>query len=258
MMRWFLAACGYAASGLFLVSPATAQTVLFNSGPFVTHTAANGASLSVRTTGLLATGYGLTTADGVRAADDFTIPPGQIWSVTAVQVFAFQTGSGTTSTLNGGTLRLFRGSPAVAGSPVVAGDTTTNRLTDSRFSGAYRVTSATSTDVTRPIMANTLSVGSLPVLLGEGTYWIDATLSGTLAGRVFAPSITLPGQLVTGNALQRAPQDGNYYPMVDAAAGQPQQGLPFTVIGTVVAVPELPVPVLMGVVALAMRKWRGK
>jgi hypothetical protein len=60
---------------------------------------------------------------------------------------------------------------------VVFGDTTTNRLQSSTFSGVYRVGETTGGANNRPIMENRISVGTT---LAPGTYWLDWQTDGSL------------------------------------------------------------------------------
>lgn len=92
------------------------------------------------------------------------------------------------------------------------------------WSNSYRY-SDTSPGTTRPIMKQTVTLG---VTLGEGQYWIDWQLAGSLSSGPWAPPITITGQTNTGNALQFS--TGAWTPIIDN--GTPQS-LPFVLNGTV-------------------------
>jgi hypothetical protein len=177
--------------------------------------------------------------------------------VTTITVYAYQTGSPTTSTMTSANLRIWNGVPGAVGSSVVWGDTTTNVLASSTWSGIYRGTQTVAAATNRPIMANVLNVNSF---LAPGTYWLDWQVGGSLASGPFAPPITINGQTVTGNALQF---DGAVWnPVVDGNTTT-AQGFPFIVQG----VDEPPVAVstlngqglvllgvLLGLVGLAVAR----
>lgn len=208
--------------------------VIVSGGEFVTSvgTAPGGADESI----LQNTTLGLTTLGSAhqfnpgtfRVADEFTMPgEGRVEQVT---FYAYQTGSTTTSTMTGVYLRIWDGVPGAAGSNVIFGDHTTNRMIDTRWTGAYRVAESTPGDTNRPIMANTASVG---IDLQPGVYWLDWMTDGTLGSGPWAPPVTITGQAVTGNALQSVDSGVTYPPLTDGGSGD-AQGLPFAVRGSLV------------------------
>jgi hypothetical protein len=135
------------------------QAVLYDNGPLVTHPGggAGGADASALQTaiGLNVYGFGHAVTSGFRVADDFTVT-GSGWTITDIVFFAYQTGSSTTSTINNVNLRIWDGVPGQAGSNIVFGDTTTNRLTGTVWGNSYRVLDTDLLGSTRPIMADTL------------------------------------------------------------------------------------------------------
>lgn len=227
-----------------------AAQVLFNNGPLITGVGngAGGANTSALAT--LATppentlGFGCQQVNGNRMADDFTIPAGQTWVIDQITTFQYQTGSTTTSTMTGGTLRIWTGTPGTG--TVIFGDDTTNRLVDTAFTNIFRVTDTTLTATNRPIMANALDVGGLT--LGAGTYWIDVAFSGSLASGPWCPPVT-PG---TGNALQSL-AGGAFNPAQDSGS-LAQKALPFLVEGTFVVPAPAPVnnPLALILLGLAL------
>jgi subtilisin-like proprotein convertase family protein len=162
-----------------------------------------------------------------RVADDFTIPAGQTWNITALQSVGYQTGAPIgTSPYTGFNLRIWNGLPAAPGSTLVFGDTTTNRLTSSVFSGIYR-----GLDNQRALFNNNASAA---VTLGPGTYWVDwqATTGG--ASPLFLPPVTIVDVVNTGNAYSSG-NGTTYSQILDSAAGV-TQGVPFKLIGSRVGV----------------------
>jgi hypothetical protein len=211
-----------------------AGPVLFDNGPLVTApgAGAGGADLSVvQDTSLGATllGLGHQLAEGNSIADDFTIPAGEQWRIDRIAFFAYQTLSTTTSPIIDYRVRIWNGSPADAASAVVWGDSTTNVLAGSAWSGIYRTAESIGPDsVERPIMASAVEVGAT---LGPGTYWIEWQAAGDprLTGP-WAPPVTIRGQVATGNAVQSTDGGATYEAALDEGTSAPQ-GFPFIVSG---------------------------
>jgi len=75
----------------------------------------------------------------LRIADDFIVPAGQQWQITQFHIYGYQAGyTGTTSPFNGIRVQVWNGNPSVAGSTIIFGDLTTNRLLTSFDSLIYR------------------------------------------------------------------------------------------------------------------------
>ncbi|MBX3376080.1 MAG: hypothetical protein KF678_03650 [Phycisphaeraceae bacterium] len=136
----------------------------------------------------------------IRNADNFTITDAGGWQVDKVILPTYQTGSTTVPTITGATLQIWNGRPGDAGSSVVFGDTVTNRMSSVVFSDIYRCFNsivpptcggaATVPDTTRPIMLAELDVNTV---LPPGTYWLDWSLSGSLASGPWSPPTTIRG-----------------------------------------------------------------
>jgi hypothetical protein len=167
-------------------------------------------------------GLGHQVSAGNRIADDFVITASA--TIDSVVFFAYQTNSPTTSTITSVNLRIWDGPPDNPASTVVFGDTLTNRLLNTTWSGIYRVTETTPGATSRPIMKNTVLVGTV---LPAGTYWLDWQSDGSLASGPWAPPITINGQTTTGNALQYT---AAWAPAQDSGTLTPQ-GFPFWLYG---------------------------
>ena len=188
------------------LSASEGTTVLVNNGPLITHPGqgAGGNNASIITTGT-APGFNHAASAFFRVADNFTVPAGELWQVDSVFFYAYQTGSTTTSTITSVNVRLWRGAPDSAGSELVFGDTTTNRMIRTRFSGIYRVADSTTniTNTERPIMVQTVNLGG--TTLTAGTYWLDWQTAGSLTSGPWVPPVSIVGQPVVpgANARQR-------------------------------------------------------
>jgi uncharacterized repeat protein (TIGR01451 family) len=177
---------------------------------------------SALTLSLFGAGAQITANNAI--ADDFVVPAGG-WTIERMRFYTYQTGSTTTSTINDLRLRIFSGTP---GGTVVFGDTTTNRLTSSAFSGVYRVQDTTPTNNQRPTMEMVVEF-SPPLALAAGTYWFAWQAGGTLASGPWAPPQSVVGQLTTGNA-QQSLAGGAFAPLIDAGSST-AQGIPFIIEG---------------------------
>ncbi|MBN2002891.1 MAG: carboxypeptidase regulatory-like domain-containing protein [Anaerolineae bacterium] len=156
-------------------------------------------------------------ANNRRIADDFTLAA--CATIEEITFFAFQNESGLDSTITAINFQIWDGPPGDPNSRVVFGDTSTNRLLRTEFSGSYRRSESTPGDATRPIMASVADAGG--VSLAPGTYWLDWQTGGSLDSGPWAPPITINGQTATGNALQYV--GGAWTAVMD---GGPQ-GFPF-------------------------------
>lgn len=170
-----------------------------------------------------------------RMAEDFVVPAAG-WTINDITVYAYQTGSPTTSTLNGLYLQIWDGDPSLTTSNIVFGDTATNIMTATAFSNIFRDSESTPDVTNRPIMSAT--AGGLNINLSAGTYWLDWQVGGSLASGPWAPPITIVGQATTGNALQS--NAGVWGPFIDTGSNT-QQGLPMTIGGVGGGLPLEPV-----------------
>jgi hypothetical protein len=158
-----------------------------------------------------------------RLADDFTITAPGGWQIDDVLVYCYQTGSSPLATpFTAGYLQIWDGPPGVAGSNVIFGDLTTNRLASSTFTDLYRTFHSTTPPpgtvptTQRPIYANRLTVNTI---LPPGTYWIDysTVVANNPATAHFAPGIT-PRNVRTAanaNARQLTVATGVWAPILD-------------------------------------------
>lgn len=233
-MRKRSVAAGFLLAGFMIGIQAPSRgAVLADNGPLETQP---GFSVSQNLTlGMSVMGFGANGGLGSRVADDFTVPTNVQWEIAKVTLFAYQTGSGTDSTITGATLRIWDGPPGDVGSTVIHGDDTANILSATSFSGIYRVNETSPEDTNRPIMR--VEVETVGLTLSAGTYWLDWNFTGSLASGPFQPLVTILGQTTTGNARMASAdswEDAN-----DTGTNTPQ-GLPFIIEGVSIEPPPLP------------------
>ena len=206
--------------------------LLYDNGPLVTNPGAGsgGADVSAIQSSygstLFGSGNNAGAASPIYLADDFTVPAGG-WTVSDIEFFGYQTGGNpTTSTFTNVFVQIWNGPPNVAGSAVVFGDLTTNRLASSTFSGIFRTDATTFSNTQRPIYRNTVTIGAT---LPAGTYWVQWGSTGSLASGPWAPPVTVAGATTPppGNALQFTA--GAWQAALDGTFGI---DLPFLVNGT--------------------------
>ncbi|HRS54737.1 MAG TPA: GEVED domain-containing protein, partial [Bacteroidales bacterium] len=205
--------------------------LIYDNGPVFnsTGTGAGGANESIMQStslGMSTYGFGFQLSGSTRnrVAEDFSVNATS-WTIDSIIFFGYQTGSPTSpSTFTEVNLRIWDGVPDAPGSNVIWGDTTTNVLTNSYWSGVYRVQEGSSGGNTRPIMKLVCSTTGLS--LPAGTYWVDYQAAGSGSSGPWAPPIVITGQANTGNAIQRSSYV--WAPIVDVAP----QGLPFLIYGT--------------------------
>jgi hypothetical protein len=210
----------------------TAQTTLYDNGLLFnsTGTGAGGANESVLYTtslGMGTIGFGAQQTAFNRVADDFTINDCR-WNIDSIVFFSYQTGSTTSSTMTSVNFRIWDSIPDVVGSTIVYGDTTTNVLTRTTWSGVYRITETTTGNAQRPIMRNVCTVPG--ITLTNGNYWIDWSFAGSLASGPWAPPIVILNTAITGNGKQRTA--GTWNNALDGGTGTPAQGFPFIIYGS--------------------------
>jgi PKD repeat protein len=219
--------------GAGLLAGSAQAQILFDNGPLFNSpgTGAGGANESVLYTTTFAMGtigFGQQQTAFNRIADDFVANNCSI-RIDSVVLFGYQTNSTTTSTFTNVNLRIWNGVPDAVGSSIVFGDTTTNRLIRTAWSGVYRITETTTGNTARPIMRNVLNTGG--VILAGGTYWLDWSSAGSLGSGPWQPARTPVGVSVTGNGRQRTGSTwGN---ALDGGTGTPAQGFPFIIYGAI-------------------------
>lgn len=218
----------------FQAAPLAPTAVLYDNGSLINSSGtgsggANESQAQNSTLGMTTLGFSQNPTNN-RIADNFTISGLASWQIDTITLYAYQTGSTTTSTITSVNLRIWNGPPNDPNSTVVFGNTTTNRLASSSWSGIYRVSQTTSGATSRPIMANTVTVGTA---LAPGTYWLDWQTGGSLTSGPWAPPITINGQSTTGDALQSTNGGSSWISVVDGGTGT-QQGMPFLINGTVI------------------------
>ncbi len=209
----------------------TTAPLLYANGTFISQPTGGGPSgtdpVSVLTSPDTALGFGCTNGT-FRLADDFTVPAGG-WTIDRIDVFGYQTqaapGGSTVSPFQTATLRIWSGNPS-SGGTLVFGDTTTNRMTATSWSGVWRVSSTALTNQQRPIMR--VSMANLGISLPAGTYWVDFAMAPNPVAAVFCPPNTTVS--ASNNAQQFTVSSSTWANLQDTGGARPVD-LPFEIYG---------------------------
>jgi len=181
--------------------------------------------------------------EGYRFADDFTVTGDQGWRLDSVALFAYQIGATAAfPPIASANVRIWDGPPGEAGSSVIHGDASTDRLRRLITTGVYRVFATITPPAPLPPERERLiwqvEVDLGGVTLPPGTYWIDWQYTAALEGaEIFTPAITLERtrSLPGWNGRQHNPVEETWTGVIDG--GKPSAGpdvpldLPFILIG---------------------------
>ncbi|MDD3527755.1 MAG: GEVED domain-containing protein, partial [Bacteroidales bacterium] len=165
-------------------------------------------------------GSGCQVSAGNSIADDFEVT--EPWDVESFTFYSYQTGSGTTSTLNDVRCQIYDGNPS-AGGTVIWGNLTTNLMSSTAWTNSWRVLESAPSE-NRPIYEIVADVTGLQ--LNPGTYWVEMMIGGTGSSGPWAPPITIVGETTTGNSIQHT--STGWAPLEDIGP----QGLPFKIHGS--------------------------
>lgn len=180
-------------------------------------------------------GFGCQMVNGTQLAEIFTLDQDE--QVGTIELFAYQTGSSTTSTFTGAYVAIYDGNPMTGGN-IIWGDMTTNRISSTDFTGCYRVLS-TSNDLNRPIMR---IVANVNTTLDAGTYWFAFMLDGSLGSGPWGVPGILESATTPGTAIQYT--TGGWNVIVDSGTDI-QASIPYRILGPELLSQEAPAaPVL--------------
>lgn len=202
----------------------------YSNGPYYNVEGTPNLSILQGSLGLTTFGFNCAYTNEYRVADDFELE--ESVAIESIQIYAYQTGSSTNSSMDMVTMLIWDGSPDDPNSNIVWGDEYDDVMSATAWTGAYRVTESNPTATDRPIMVQTIETPGL--VLEPGTYWIDWNVSGILTSGPWASPIVLDGVAETGNALQFTPDNG-WQGLIDSGASA-QQDLPFEINGEALGV----------------------
>ncbi len=195
------------------------QRVYLADTAFTTDVGFGGAAASCIAPHMYDDGWQMGRPQSTWLADEFTVPSDSTWVFDTVIVFGYQKGSGTTSTFLNCNLQIYSGTPGLGGA-VIWGDTLTNHLVSTGFTGIYRVDTITAngglTSTYRPVMYLKLYLPAPPVLTA-GTYWLSWSAAGSLAVAPASPDKVLPGRINPSGQVARQLFGGVWYNITDSS-----------------------------------------
>ena len=176
---------------------AYSQRIYLADTAFTTDIGFGGAKASCIAPHMYDDGWQMGRLQGTWLADAFTVPTDSTWIFDTVILYGYQKGSGTASTFLSCNLQIYNGIPGLGGS-VIWGDTVTNVLVSTGWTGIYRVDTITADggleQTQRPIMYLKLHLSAPPVL-SAGAYWLSWSGTGSLAVAPASPDKVLPGRV---------------------------------------------------------------
>jgi len=166
---------------------------------------------------------------GYRNADEFIVPEGEMFVVSGIGFYNYQTETDTVPTINYLDFRIFDGSPELEETNVLYNFYDQNILSGSKWTGIYRVYDTDLQNTDRPVM---LSVANFEegneIILSDGTYWLDWSSGGEIISGPWTPFITTLGETTTGNALHLGYEGWVNW---EENGTLTQQGMPFILYG---------------------------
>lgn len=162
-------------------------------------------------------GFSANAGDGRRLADDFTVPAGESWKLTAVALLGYVTdapAAPSPSPFATTTLRIWNGRPDEAGSQLLCGDDATNLFVGSVPTPLLRIQNAATTlpqTPNRAVWRNLVSVTEAcdSVQFGPGTYWLDWSSTAVDNKPHFYPPNTYVGaRTLPGDNARQFEQEG--------------------------------------------------
>lgn len=217
-------------NGTNTVADGVMAGTLYSNGPYYNIEGSPNLSELQTSLGLSTYGFAMSDANAYRVADDWVV--NQPVSVDKIYIYGYQTGSGNSSTFTYGTLQIWDGEPGVGN--VIWGDEFDDIMSETTWTGAYRVLDTDHANTDRPIMVIVLDTPGLT--LTPGTYWLDYNTGGSGASGPWAPPIVITGDTETGNAIQ---WDGSAWNALIDTGANAQQGLPFDVDGAAMGVKDI-------------------
>ena len=174
-------------------------------------------------------GPGAQHSSGNMVGDDFTLAAAS--TITSIEVYAYQTGSTTTSTFNALYATIYDGNP-MSGGQIIWGDMNTNIMTTTAWTNCYRTSNLSGT--TRPIMS--ITAENLNIPLEAGTYYLVWNLGGTGSSGPWGQPVAIAGQTNTGNAIQYITSSSAWQNLTDSGCGDPY-GMAFRLGGNAGSTP---------------------
>jgi Secretion system C-terminal sorting domain len=150
-------------------------------------------------------------------ADDFTVPEGQVWSVTSFDFFCYEPiYSGSVPPIDQLKIRLYNSDPSLPTSTPIAGDLTTNVYDANNSENAfiYRIFNATVPSPQQPNFSRKVFRvrGNLSTTLPAGHYWVEFQVHATDNTEIFFPPVTVVGSRSVAGANSKINVIASFFP----------------------------------------------
>lgn len=128
-------------------------------------------------------------------ADDFIIPPGEIWDISNIAVYVYQVNSTKNITpVQDVRLRIWNGKPDSEGSSVIFGDLITNRFSSVGNSLIYRIENTlffnSAVNIKREVWKVNATINAV---LSAGNYWLEWQTKAINDLPHLSPAVTVKG-----------------------------------------------------------------
>jgi len=151
-------------------------------------------------------------------ADVFTVPADSTWIFDTVIIYQIKYNTTPSYTFLNCNLQIYSGTPGLGGT-VVWGDTVTNLLSSTGFTGIYKVDTLTADgglmSTFRPIMYLKLYLSPAPRLTA-GTYWLSWAAAGPGTNSTYTPEKVLPGRVNPPGQMGRGQYGGVWQYLSDS------------------------------------------
>ena len=199
---------------MFISFCSFSQTTYLTDTAFTTDVGFGGAPASCVFTGGYYLGFWMDANRDYSIADVFTVPFSSTWAFDTVILYGYQDGSTMTSPFTAAYLQIYAGGPPDGGGTLVWGDTTTNLLSGTGFTGIYRVDTFSSggglNNTSWPIMYLKLYLSPFPSLPAN-TYWLRWSTLASGTGRINCPPKVLPGRINPSGQQAKQDSSGRWY-----------------------------------------------
>jgi hypothetical protein len=207
-------------SSLFTIISFSAfsQKVYLADTAFITDIGFGGAPVCCNAPHMLYNGWDNDRSKYQWVADVFTVPADSTWVFDTVIIYEIKYNTSPSYTFLNCNLQIYSGTPGLGGS-VIWGDTSTNLISSTGFTGIYKVDTLTSNgglmNVKRPIMFLKLYLSPAPRLTA-GTYWLSWSAAGPGTNTTFVPQKVLPGRVNPPGQTARGLYGGTWQYLTDS------------------------------------------
>ncbi len=222
-------------------SAAFSQRIYLADTAFTTDVGHDGAPASCMASHVEYTGWNNDRGYDFWVADAFTVPADSTWAFDTVILYEVKYNTNPAYTFLNCNLQIYDAAPGLGGH-VIWGDTSTNLLCSTGFSGIYKVDTFSDRDgildSLQPIMYMKLYL-SPAVRLTAGAYWLSWSAAGPGTNIAYSPDKVLPGRVNPPGQMARGEYNGDWKYLDDSGLNA---GLDMIIKASPAALASLSVP----------------